>query len=547
MAEPTKKRPITPLEFVLITLGLGLAVLVGLQLLLGRLVQHSDAPVAAQIIPTITDTIEVPPTNTTAPTVPVDTATPRPTPNLPPTWTPTSTWTSTPTRTSTPMDTPTPTATSVPPLPGLRPTVTLEPTELISGTEFLGGLAGAPTPVPVLDLPPNTINIVLLGSDQRPDTPGWRTDVIIVASIDPDIPSVNLFSIPRDTWVYIPNWRYTRINLADSHGEAVNFPGGGPGLVAQTLQYNFGIPVQYYARVDFDGFKKLIDAVGGVDVTADCPLYDIFPDNPPGVTDIGFTEITGTIDIPVAGVYHLDGKHALWYARSRKTTSDFDRSRRQQRVLRGIWNKVQAQGIIGQLPNLWDQLLNTVQTDLNLNDVLYLAGLGTQIDRARIKNSFLDGQNAHRFTSVEGASVFYFNYEEISQTLKSAFEPQNVNRAGQPAAVVEVLNGTGHADWDAVGADRLNWYGYAVSHYGPADRSDYTTTVIYDLRSTPKGSRLSELGRLFRVSGANLVSAPDPTTDAEYRIIIGADWDPCQRASLGVYPTRTPTPTATPQ
>ncbi len=544
MSKPKSKRPISPLEFVLITLGLGLTVLVGLQLLLGRLVNHPTVPVAAQIIPTITDTVEA---TATARVPPTDTSTPRPTLNVPPTWTATATWTATPTRTSTPTETPTPTATSKPPLPGLRPTVTLSPTELISGTEFLGGPAGPPTPVPILDLPPQTINIVLLGSDKRPDSSGWRTDVIIVASINPQIPSVNLFSIPRDTWVYIPNWRYTRINLADSHGEATKFPGGGPGLVAETLQYNFGIPVQYYARVDFDGFKKLIDSVGGVDITADCPLYDIFPDNPAGVTDIGFTEITGTIDIPVAGIYHLDGKHALWYARSRKTTSDFDRSRRQQRVLRGIWNGVQTQGIIGQLPNLWGELLNTVQTDLNLNDVLYLAGLGTQIDRARIKNSFLDGQNAHRFTSVEGASVFYFTYEEISATLKSAFEPQNVNRAGQPAAMVEVLNGTGNANWDAVAADRLNWYGYAVSNYAAADRTDYATTVIYDLRSTPKGSRLNELGRLFRVAGPNLVSAPDPTVAAEYRIILGADWDPCQRASLGVYPTRTPTPTATPQ
>ena len=548
MSKPNKKRPITPLEFVLIILSLGLAVLVGLQMILGRLVTRPTAPVAAQIIPTITETLEVTATSTASPTA---TPTPWPTLRVPPTWTPTHTWTPRPTRTSTPTETPTPTktptptATSKPPLPGLRPTVTLVAMEFISGTEFLGWLAGAPTPVPMLDLPRQTINIALLGSDRRPDTPGWRTDVIIVVSINPEIPSVNLFSIPRDTWVYIPNWRYTRINLADSHGEAVNFPGGGPGLVAQTLQYNFGIPVQYYARVDFDGFKKLIDTVGGVDITADCPLYDIFPDNPPNVTDIGFTEITGTIDIPVAGIYHLDGKHALWYARSRKTTSDFDRSRRQQRVLRGLWGEVQAQGLIGQLPNLWGELLNTVQTDLNLNDVLYLAGLGPQLDRARIKNSFLDGQNAHRFTSVEGAAVFYFNYEEISQTLKSAFEPQNFNRAGQPSAVVEVLNGTGNANWDAVATDRLNWSGYAVSRYGAAERANYTTTIIYDLRATPKGSRLAELGRLFRVSGANLVSAPDPAADAEYRIIVGADWDPCQRSSVGVYPTRVPTPTAT--
>jgi LCP family protein required for cell wall assembly len=549
MSKPRKRRPISPLEFVLICVIVGLVALVGLQVLLGQLADrsaHPALPVAAQIAPTATHTLE--PTATASPTPLVsNTPTLGVTQDLPPTWTPTPTWTASPTKTPTPTSSNTPTPTSKPPLPGLRPTVTISATDLVSGTEFLSEPAGPPTPVPLLDLPGNTVNIALLGSDKRPDSAGWRTDVIIVASINPDIPAVNMFSIPRDTWVYIPNWRYTRINLADSHGEAINFPGGGPGLVAQTLQYDFGIPVQYYARVDFDGFKKLIDSVDGVDVVADCPLYDIFPDNPPGVTDIGYTEVTGTIDIPAAGVYHLDGKHALWYARSRKTTSDFDRSRRQQRVLRALWNKVQQQGIINQLPNLWGDLLNTVQTDLSLNDVLYLANLGLQIDRSRIKNSFLDGEYAHRFVSQEGASVFYFNYDEISDTLKTAFTPLDTNRAGQPSASIEVLNGTGHADWEAVGADRLNWAGYRVTTTGPADRSDYPSTLIYDLRSTTKGSRLSELGRLFDVPRSNLISQPDSTAGAEYRIILGADWNPCQRAAIGVFPTRTPTPAPTPE
>ncbi len=536
-----KNKPISPFEFVLVSVILGLIVLLGIQLVFGRLADRSavsTARVAAQVLPPATNTSTATATPSLTP-IGVAATSDFPTPYLPPTWTDTPTWTPSPTRTPTPTPTDTPTPTSKPPLPGLRPTVTLSAAELLSGTL-------APTPVPLLDLPPKTINIALLGSDKRPDSPGWRTDVIIVASINPEIPSVNLFSIPRDTWVYIPNWEFTRINVADSHGDFVKFPGGGPGLVAQTLQYNFGIPIQYYARVDFDGFKQLIDAADGVDVVADCPLYDIFPDNPPGVTDIGYTEITGTIDIPMAGVYHLDGKHALWYARSRKTTSDFDRSRRQQRVLRALWQKIQEQGIVNRLPDLWGDLLNTVQTDLSLNDVLYLAHLGTQIDRARIKNSFLDGQYAHRFVSEEGASVFYFNYEEISDTLKTAFEPIT-NRAGQAAASIEVLNGTANTNWDAVGADKLNWAGYSVTRYGPADRADYPNTLIFDLRTTSKGSRLSELARIFSVPQSSLIHQPDANASVEYRVILGADWNPCERASIGVFPIRPPAPTPQPQ
>ncbi len=167
------------------------------------------------------------------------------------------------------------------------------------------------------------------------------------------------------------------------------------------------------------------------------------------------------------------------------------------------------------------------------------------MDHARIKSSFLDGQFAHRFTSVEGASVFSFNWDEISGTLQTAFTPPITFKAGQPSASIEVLNGTGNADWDAVGADRLAWAGYRVTKYGPADRADYPTTMIYDYRATTKGSRLNELGRLLRVPQQNLISQPDPTSPVEYRIILGADWDPCQRASLGIYPARAPTPQPT--
>jgi LCP family protein required for cell wall assembly len=539
-----KSKPLSPIEFILICVILGVVVLAGLQVVLGRFTTRSSAaaqPYSAYILPSATAAATA---TETRPTVtPISKSIYQQ--NLPATWTPTNTWTPLPTRTNTPTITPSPTATSKPPLPGLRPTVTPAYNVVLFNyspaiTETL-----VPTPVPLIDLSEKTINIVLLGSDRRPDSSGWRTDVIIVVSINPDVPSVNMYSIPRDTWVYIPNWRYTRINLADAHGETNNFPGGGPGLVAETLQYNFGIPIQYYARVDFNGFKHLIDGVGGVDIVADCPLYDIFPDNPEGVTDIGFTEITGTIDIPAAGVYHLDGKHALWYARSRKTTSDFDRSRRQQRVLRALWDKIKEQGIVGQLPTLWGELNSTVQTDLNLNDVLYLANLGTQIDRSRIKSGFLDGQYAHRFVSEEGASVFMFNWEEISTTLQAAFTPPITFKAGQPAASIEVLNGTANANWDAVGADRLAWAGYHVLSYGAADRPDYPSTLIYDYRSTTKGSRLNELARLFRVPAQNLIAQPDANATVEYRIILGNDWDPCQRAAIGVYPTRTPTPVPT--
>ena len=480
-------------------------------------------------------------------------ATPSITPTFDPSKTPTSSPTSTPTPTpsktptATPTDTATPTPTSPPPpLVNLALTVTPLPTPDVI-TETLA--ASPPQPAPLREFKDNAVNIVLMGSDKRPDSAGWRTDVMILVSVDPDVPSLTMLSLPRDLWVYVPNWKWTRINLADSHGEQTGFPGGGPGLLKQTIQYNLGIPVQYYARVNFSGYKSLIDSVGGIEVIADCPLYDIFPDVPDDQTDIinGIdltTVATGTIDIPTAGVYHLDGKHALWYARSRKTTSDFDRSRRQHRVLRGLWDAIQRQGLVGQLPTIWDTAAQTVQTDLTLNDVVYLAQLGARLDGPHIRSRFVDNTMLHFFVSEEGANVYAYNYAELEPVLDEAFAEFPPNVASQAAALVEVWNGTTNPDWDRVATERLSWAGLPAWANGIADRL-YEHTTIVDYTTTSKGSRLPLIARLFRVGQPGIIQQPDANRLVDYRVILGADFDPCLKS--GPVPVATATPTPTPE
>lgn len=460
-----------------------------------------------------------------------------------------------PTQTPTPGRTPQSTATTPAPTstPTLEPPVaTIAPT--VDPQALMGGVDTSivpPAPAPLRTFGPNVINIVLLGSDRRPGDPAWRTDVVILVSIDPDVPSVTLLSFPRDLWVYIPGWRWQRINLADGRGQVSGFPGGGPALVKQTIQYNFGIPVQYYARVDFGGYKHLIDSVGGVDVIADCTLYDIFPDVPDGANDIitGVelsTVPTGTIDIPVAGVYHLDGKHALWFARSRKTTSDFDRSRRQQRVLRGLWTKIREQGVVAQLPQIWDSITRSVETDLTLNDVLYLADVGTRISPAHTRSRFVDGSMLTWHTTETGASVLLYDSAVIAPFLDETFAPLPGNIASQSPALVEALNGTTNPDWDLVAADRLAWAGFNASGWAQAD-SVYSATSIVDFTTTQKGSRLSALADLFHVAPENIRHEPDPNSPAAYRVIVGTDFDPCLRPSRGNWGAPpTPAPTAAP-
>src|SRR3990172_5789822 len=115
-----------------------------------------------------------------------------------------------------------------------------------------------PREMPVIPFSERVVNVVLLGSDARPTGGGHRTDTMMIVSMDPDLGTVTLISIPRDLYVYIPGWRVDRINVADGRG--------GPDLVREVILYNLGIPVDFWVRMNFGGFRSLIDSLGGVDV-----------------------------------------------------------------------------------------------------------------------------------------------------------------------------------------------------------------------------------------------------------------------------------------
>ena len=120
------------------------------------------------------------------------------------------------------------------------------------------------------------LNILLLGNDGEITNDGFlRTDTMIVVSINRTAGTVAMLSLPRDLYVYIPGWTMQRLNLAYIHGQAGGWPGGGFGLLRQTLLYNFGINVHYYAMVNLTGFKAIVDAVGGVDLAVDCAIEDL--------------------------------------------------------------------------------------------------------------------------------------------------------------------------------------------------------------------------------------------------------------------------------
>ncbi len=498
--------------------------------LIARIVMEDYAEYQAALLVTPQVQAAAPATSTPAPPSPTApktarTATPHPTllPQI----------------TRTPAAPPTVTATSLPTQGIVAPNVTPIATTLVRGK-------GAPPPAAPIPLSDGSITIALLGSDKRPRRGDYRTDTVILVNVAPNLPAVTMLSIPRDLWVYIPGYQFGKINVADEQGEFTHFPGGGAELLKQTIEYNLGIHVDYYARVDFAGFMKIIDTLGGIDVVANCPLHDIFPDDPIGEDPT----ITGEINIPAPGIFHLDGKHALWYARSRETTSDFDRGLRQQRVLRAIWNKANQLGLLARLPELWGDLSSAVKTDLKLNDLLWLATVGARLDSTRIKNRVMDGTMVYHWTTADTkAWVVSPLPGKIGPALQETFSsPTNI--AEQAQTRVEVWNGSPYSAWGVLAADRLASEGYAVTNVAPADRNNYARSQMVDFSTTTKGSRRSLLAALFRVADSNILVQPggngsytDGTEPAQYRLIVGADYQPCVRPRLpsdGLPVTATP-------
>jgi polyisoprenyl-teichoic acid--peptidoglycan teichoic acid transferase len=234
-----------------------------------------------------------------------------------------------------------------------------------------------PTPAPAPDEP---INILLLGTDQRPGDEITRTDAMILVHIRPKDKRIGLLSIPRDLWVQIPGFGQARINAAYPIGERQLGAGYGGALVKETVSGLVGFPVHHFVLIDFDGFKKVIDILGGIDVNVETEIYD--PAYP--------TENYQTIEVKFeAGLQNLDGEHALMYARTRHADNDFGRNTRQRQVLMAMFEQARAQGIISQITKIDDYtnaLRDYVRTDMSRDDMLYLAKLTTSFNAESVSS-----------------------------------------------------------------------------------------------------------------------------------------------------------------
>jgi LCP family protein required for cell wall assembly len=296
-----------------------------------------------------------------------------------------------PTDIITPTNTPTPTET---PLPTTTPTPTITPTftPTLTPTEFT--LEGYET----IEAPEGQINILLLGADRRPGQKQFRTDTIILVTINSKKGNVNVTSFPRDLYIDIPGRGLDRINTAYFYGKIP--------LVKQTFKSYFGINIDHYVLVNFKNFKVIVDQMGTLDVKVAKSVSDY--------------RAGKYITVP-KGKVKMDADDALWYVRSRKSTNDFERNRRQQEVLTAILRKLLSLETLSKAPAYFQFYKKNVETDLELIDVLKWVPFGVRFMKTPQMNH-LYIKPAHVYNSITpgGAMVLVPYKEKVMSVIRKS-------------------------------------------------------------------------------------------------------------------------------
>lgn len=388
--------------------------------------------------------------------------------------------------------------------------------------------AGGPTPQPWDGA--KRVTILIMGLDYRDWTTNQgppRTDTMILLTIDPVNHTAGMLSIPRDLWVYIPGAKdYGKINTAYQLGEAWKLPGGGPGLAMKTVEDLLGVPIDYYAQIDFSAFVKFIDEIGGVKI-----------DVPEKIT---VDPITGSNNNTVnlkPGRQVLTGDLALAYARVRKNAGDdFGRAQRQQQIILGIRDRIvdfnQLPTLISKAPILYSELSSGIHTNLSLQDAIKLAWLASQIPSGNIKQAIIGPEQVTFQKSPDGLDILKPLPDKIRQVRDEIFtdngpaSPGAANmdpteRLKEEAARVSVLNGTMTTGLASKTQEYLQKQGINVTEAGNASQvTTYTEITLYN----GKPYTLQYLVDLFNINKLRIHQFYDPTKPVDIVITLGSDW-----------------------
>ena len=376
------------------------------------------------------------------------------------------------------------------------------------------------------------VSILLMGLDYRDcetdlgfqecDTSSAsHTDSMMLLSVDPVTKSAGVLSIPRDLWVYVPGYDYYKINTAYFLGEANKLPEGGPGLAMDTVEQVLGVPIQYYAVVDFNAFVRIIDELGGVKIR---PANRIKID-PLGPNNSFYLD---------PGVYVVDGATALAYARNRYTEGgDYDRADRQQEVLLSVRERVTQFNMLPTLvtkaPTLYNEVQKGVRTNLTLTQIVQLALLSQQIPKENIKRGVIGVNDVVDSTSPDGLSISIPITDKIRALRDEIFASGS---AASPAAVtadlgelvkqekakVIIMNGTSTEGLASRTANYLRGVGIDVVGEFNADQVASVCTII---DYTGKPYTIQYLSEMFKVENTRVLNRYDPNSQVDVEVILG--------------------------
>ncbi len=371
------------------------------------------------------------------------------------------------------------------------------------------------------------VTILVLGLDYRDwaaDEGASRSDTMILMTLDPLSKTAGIMSIPRDLWVSIPGFKNGKINTAYYLGDAYELPGGGPALAVKTVEELLGVPINYFAQIDFSAFIRFIDEIGGVAV--DVP------------EKISIDLLGGGFKTKKKlepGRQVLPGEWALAYARARYTEGgDFDRAGRQQQVIMGIRDRMLEPellpAMISKAPNLYNELAAGIRTNLTLDQVIQLALLAQSVPNENILRGQIGKDSVVFAKSPDGLDILIPMPDQIMLQRDLVFAasglgPEIAGSAEEKlraeGAKIGLYNGTLDPGVLARTGDYLLGKGANLTQSTAADQA-YTSTTIIDHTGNPYALRY--LVDLLGISPFRILFDFDLDSPVDVEVYLGSDW-----------------------
>ncbi|MBP8718280.1 MAG: LCP family protein [Candidatus Atribacteria bacterium] len=329
------------------------------------------------------------------------------------------------------------------------------------------------------------LNILAVGTDSL-EARG-RADSILVLSVAPKTKDTILFSIPRDLRVMIPERGMDKINHA--------FAYGGVDLLKKTVEDLIGLPINYYGVVDFEGFKYIIDALGGIDIYVEKDMY--------------YIDQAGSFKINLQkGPQVLDGEKALEYVRFRSDSlGDLGRIQRQQKLINAVIDKILNVDNLTKIPNIVSSLPDYINTNMGSSDIISLARLMKDIDREKIWIETIKGEPQY----IGGVSYLVVDTQEVKDRVNYLIENK------YKGLNIEVLNGNQMPGIAHRVANKMKELGFNVVNIDNADHFDYQKTVITIYRKDIKPDNY--LREIF--GDIEIIRKEQPNKEIDMTIIVG--------------------------